>query len=279
MKNEKLQQSRTTFFVCFCGKKYKFLKGLDRHKTVCKTNVNDNININSINEIVQKNNDLLKDNNEFKELLIEQNKKIMEIVSGNTPIINNTHNISQNNTQNNMTFNLNYFLNEKCKDAINMVDFIDSLKVTLEDLENTGKNGLVKSLTNCITRELEKMDIYSRPIHCVDKSRKVIHIKSENKWQRDTDGHIATKKVLSKINHKMNVSQIPKWKKIYPSCEIESDVKNTIYLKIVQNMIVDGEDNTYEKVITNISNKMFINKGIQKNMMVHNYPSNPESEF
>ena len=107
--------------------------------------MNDNI----IQDIVEKNNHLLQDNKEFKELLIEQNKKIMEIVSsGKTTIINNT----QNNTQNNMTFNLNYFLNEKCKDAINMTDFIDSLKVTLEDLENTGKNGLVKSLTHCIAR-------------------------------------------------------------------------------------------------------------------------------
>jgi hypothetical protein len=263
VKNEKLPQTRTTFFVCFCGKNYKFLTGLTRHKNVCKTNVNDNI----IQDIVEKNNHLLQDNKEFKELLIEQNKKIMEIVSsGKTTIINNT----QNNTQNNMTFNLNYFLNEKCKDAINMTDFIDSLKVTLEDLETTGKNGLVKSLTHCIARELEKLDIYSRPIHCVDKSRKVLHIKNENKWQRDTDGHSATKRVLSKINHKMNVSQIPKWKNIYPSCEIASDNQNTIYLKIVQNMIVDGDDNTYEKVITNNSNKIFINKGIQKNMMISN---------
>lgn len=266
LKNEKLPETRAPFFVCFCGKNYKFLKGLTRHKNVCKNVVNEN----SIQEIVQKNNDLLKDNKEFKELLIEQNKKLMEIVSSKTTIINNTQNISQNNTQNNMTFNLNYFLNEKCKDAINMGDFIDSLKVTLEDLENTGKNGLVKSLTHCITRELEKLDIYSRPIHCVDKSRKVLHIKNENEWHRDTDGHAATKKVLSKINHKMNVSQIPKWKNIYPSCEIASDTQNTIYLKIVQNMIVDGDDNTYEKVITNISNKIFVNKGIQKNMMISN---------
>jgi hypothetical protein len=279
LKNEKLPQTRTTFFVCFCGKNYKFLTGLARHKNVCKKGVNDNM----IDDIIQKNNELLKDNKEFKDLLIEQNKKLMEIVSVSSQptIINNTQHISQTQTQtqNNMTFNLNCFLNEKCKDAVNMVDFIDSLKVTLEDLENTGKNGLVKSLTHCITRELEKMDIYSRPIHCVDKSRKVIHIKNENKWQRDTEGHSATKKVLSKINHKMNVLQIPKWKNIYPSCEIASDTQNTIYLKIVQNMIVDGDDNTYEKVITNISNKIFINKGVQKNMMISNSePETPEPE-
>ena len=155
LKNEKLSQSRTTIFVCSCGKKYKFLTGLTRHKNVCDNIVNEShvneshvneshVNDNNIQEIIQKNNDLLQNNKEFKDLLIEQNKKIMEIVSGKTTIINNT--------QNNMTFNLNYFLNEKCKDAINMVDFIDSLKVTLEDLENTGKNGLVKSLTHCITR-------------------------------------------------------------------------------------------------------------------------------
>ena len=228
------------------------------------------INTNTILELVKNNNDLvkntnelLKDNKEFKELVVDQNKHLIAIASAEkTTIINNTQN-------NNMTFNLNNFLNEKCKDAINMVDFIASLKVSFEDLENTGKNGLVKSLSQCITRELGKLDVYSRPIHCSDTSRKVLHIKNENEWQRDTDEHTATKKVVSKINHTMNLSQLLKWKDTYPSCELSNDKRNTLFLKIVRNM-VEGEDETYEKVIKNISEKIAIDKGSHKNMMLMN---------
>ena len=271
LKNEKL----STFnpFSCPCGKEYKFASGLSRHKLTCLNGGSDGINTNVIielvknnNELVKNTNELLKDNKEFKELVVDQNKHLIAIASAEkTTIINNT----QNNTQNNMTFNLNNFLNEKCKDAINMVDFIASLKVSFEDLENTGKNGFVKSLSQCITRELGKLDVYSRPIHCSDTARKVLHIKNENEWQKDTDEHTATKKVLSKISHTMNLSQLLKWKDTYPSCELSNDKRNTLFLKIVRNM-VEGEDETYEKVIKNISEKIAIDKGAQRNMMLTN---------
>lgn len=273
LKNEKMSTAKP--FSCPCGKEYTFASGLSRHKLVCENKEGGGgINTTAIlelvknnNELVKNTNELLKDNKEFKELVIDQNKHLIAIASAEkTTIINNN---TQNNTQNNMTFNLNNFLNEKCKDAINMVDFIDSLKVSFEDLENTGKNGFVKSLSQCITRELGKLDVYSRPIHCSDTARKVLHIKNENEWQRDTDEHTATKKVISKINHTMNLSQILKWKDTYPSCELSNDKRNTLFLKIVRNM-VEGEDETYEKVIKNISDKIAIDKGSLKNMILAN---------
>ena len=261
LKNEKFCLA-TTQIICPCGKEYKFASGLARHKLVCEKGGGLGVNAKTILELMKNNSEILKDNKEFNELVVDQNKHLIAIASAEkTTIINNT--------QNNMTFNLNNFLNEKCKDAINMVDFIASLKVSFEDLENTGKNGLVKSLSQCITRELGKLDVYSRPIHCSDTSRKVLHIKNENEWQRDTDEHTATKKVVSKINHTMNLSQLLKWKDTYPSCELSNDKRNTLFLKIVRNM-VEGEDETYEKVIKNISDKIAIDKGAQKNMMLMN---------
>ena len=262
LKNEKFCLA-TTQIICPCGKEYKFASGLARHKLVCEKGGGIGVNAKTILELMKNNSEILKDNKEFKELVVDQNKHLIAIASAEkTTIINNTQN-------NNMTFNLNNFLNEKCKDAINMVDFIASLKVSFEDLENTGKNGLVKSLSQCITRELGKLDVYSRPIHCSDTSRKVLHIKNENEWQKDTDEHTATKKVLSKISHTMNLSQLLKWKDTYPSCELSNDKRNTLFLKIVRNM-VEGEDETYEKVIKNISEKIAIDKGSHKNMMLMN---------
>jgi hypothetical protein len=270
-------------YPCPCGKTYKHASSLTKHSYTCNREPPPAPASSGVitEELVLN---LLKDNQEFKELLIQEKNNFKEFVNEQkqtnqhlialasaekTTIINN-NNTTQNNTQNNnMVFNLNHFLNEKCKDAINMTDFIESMKVSFEDLENTGKNGLVKSLSQCITRELGKLDVYSRPIHCSDSGRKVLHIKNENEWQRDTDEHISTKKLLSKINHTMNLSQILKWKDTYPSCELSNDKRNALFLKIVRNM-VDDEDGNYEKIIKNISDKIVIDKGAQKNMMLTN---------
>ena len=262
---EKLPPVKKTY-PCPCGKTYKHASSLTKHSYTCNREPLASSGVITENLVLK----ILKDNQEFKELLIEQNKQIIAFASAEKTTIINNNNTTQNNTQNNnMVFNLNHFLNEKCKDAINMTDFIESMKVSFEDLENTGKNGLVKSLSQCITRELGKLDVYSRPIHCSDSSRKVLHIKNENEWQRDTDEHISTKKLLSKINHTMNLSQILKWKDTYPSCELSNDKRNALFLKIVRNM-VDDEDGNYEKIIKNISDKIVIDKGSQKNMMLTN---------
>jgi hypothetical protein len=266
-------------YPCPCGKTYKHASSLTKHSYTCNREpppapassgvITEELVLNLMKDNKELKELLIQEKKEFKEFVIEQNQHLIALASAEkTTIINNTTQNTQNNTQNNMTFNLNHFLNEKCKDAINMTDFIESMKITFEDLENTGKNGLVKSLSQCITRELGKLDVYSRPIHCSDSSRKVLHIKNENEWQRDTDEHLSAKKMLSKINHTMNLSQIMKWKDTYPSCELSNDKRNTLYLRIVRNMI-DCEDDNYDKVIKNISDKIVIDKGVQKNMMTN----------
>jgi hypothetical protein len=202
---------------------------------------------------------LKKNNQEFKKLLVEQNKKLdnLTVTNTTTQISNNI----QNNTQQNITFNLNYFLNDQCKNAIDMSEFIESLQENFETLENTGKNGIVKSLTQLITKELSKMGVYERPIHCSDNRRKILHIKDNGIWHKDTDDNMRTKQTLRKINHKVNVLQIPKWLHSNPKSENSNHILNDIYLKMIQNSM-HLEDETYNKIIHHFSEKFHINKNL-----------------
>ena len=242
--NEKSQKSQNKI-ICSCGKEYKFSSGLVRHKKKCGNNPS-----NSILEILQ-------DNKEFKELLIEQNKKIIELTEKNMnqPVQHIQNNIQ--NIQNNATFNLNYFLNTTCKDAINMKDFIESINVNFKDLENTGRNGFVKNITQVITRELEKLEACMRPIHCSDVKRKVLHIRDENSWHKDTEQCVNAKKMVSSIAHKTNVMQIPKWVIANPKSQLYDDKSNDLYLKIVGNSM-EGDDTSYDKIIVGVSGKIHV---------------------
>ena len=237
--------------VCSCGKEYKFISGLSRHKLVCHF-LEKNATINS--SVVTQ---LLKDNQDFKEQIIALTEKnITQPVQNITN--NNTHN-------NNVTFNLNYFLNTTCKNAINMKDFIGSINVNFNDLENTGKNGFVKNMTQVITRELGKLEACMRPIHCSDVKRKVLHIKDENAWYKDTDQCANTKKMVCSIAHKTNVMQIPSWVIANPRSQLYDDKLNDLYFKIVGNSM-DGADETYDKIITSVSSKIHV--GDSKSQML-----------
>ena len=251
-KHKKNANISEKIFVCSCGKEYKFMGSLARHKNVCGNNLGNNIL------------EILQDNKEFKEIMIEQNKQIIALTEKNMnqPVqhiqnnnIQNNHNTQ--NIQQNATFNLNYFLNTTCKDAINMKDFIESINVNFNDLENTGKNGFVKSMTQVITRELGKLEACMRPIHCSDVKRKVLHIKNENEWQKDTEQYVNTKKMVSSIAHKTNVLQIPLWVTANPRSEIYDDKLSDLYFKILGNSM-DGSDETYEKIITGVSGKIHV---------------------
>jgi len=234
--------------VCSCGKEYKFMSGLYRHRTVCKQYIQYNTNTNTdyLLEIIKSNQDLI----------IQQNKQISDLTT-NTPI--SVQNIQNNN---NITFNLNCFLNNTCKDALNMKDFIASIQVSFDDLENTGKNGFVKSMTRVITRELGKLEACMRPIHCSDVKRKVLHIKEDNSWQKDTETCANTKKMVCSIAHKTNVMQIPKWVTANPRSQINDDKLCDFYFKIVGNSM-EGNDGTYEKIITGVSDKIRVGNNKQ----------------
>jgi len=215
----------------------------------------------SYEENSQKNMDILinlfqeqlKENKELKELIIEQQKKIMEISAGT--------NIT-NNTTNNNKFNLNIFLNEKCKDALNITDFINNIDVGFKDFENFGRLGYVGSINNILIRELKGLDVYKRPFHCSDLKREVIHVKDNNTWVKDEDKkHM--KRAIKLIEHK-NIKLVPGWLKANPKADDISTKKQEENMKILDNSMgeIKDEDNerNYEKIIKNVAKEILIDK-------------------
>jgi hypothetical protein len=263
-------------FCCkYCNKEYKARNSLWYHEKKCNLseeiikNNEENISL-TTEEIEEKSEgenpinstmilELLKQNNEFKELLIEQNKKILELV-GSSNVTNNNNNITNNTTNN--KFNLNIFLNEKCKDAFNITDFINSIDVGFKDFENFGRLGYVGSINNILIRELKGIDVYKRPIHCSDLKREVIHVKDNDTWVKDEDKkHM--KRAIKLIEHK-NIKLVPGWLKANPKADDISTKKHEEYMKILDNSMgeMKDEDNerNYEKIIRNVAKEILIDK-------------------
>jgi hypothetical protein len=261
-----------TDITCECGKSYKNKSGLWKHQKKCKA-PEEKCKITEENIILvteekeetneensQKNMDILinlfqeqlKENKELKELIIEQQKKIMEISAG-TSITNNTTNNK---------FNLNIFLNEMCKDAFNITDFINSIDVSFKDFENFGKLGYVGSINHILIRELKGIDVYKRPFHCSDLKREVIHVKDNDTWVKDEDKkHM--KRAIKLIEHK-NIKLVPGWLKANPKADDITTKKHEEYMKILDNSMgeIKDEDNerNYEKIIRNVAKEILIDK-------------------
>jgi len=180
--------------------------------------------------------------------LIEQNSEMLEIIKNGT---HNTHNTHNTNNSHNKTFNLQFFLNETCKDAMNIMDFVDSIKLQLSDLENVGKLGYVEGISNIITSNLKALDVSLRPIHCTDKKRETLYIKDENKWEKEDEEKKKLRKVIKKVASK-NQRLLPEFKKTHPDCSKASSKYSDQYNKI----IVESFDNGVEledKIIKNIT--------------------------
>ena len=220
----------------------------EKEESYEENNKNENMNI-----LINLFQEQLKENKELKELIIEQQKKIMEISAGT--------NIT-NNTTNNNKFNLQIFLNEKCKDAFNISDFINGINVSFKDFENFGRLGYVGSINNILIRELKEIDVYKRPFHCSDLKREVIHVKDNDTWVKDEDKkHM--KRAIKLIEHK-NIKLVPGWLKANPKADDISTKKHEEYMKILDNSMgeMKDEDNerNYEKIIKNVAKEILIDK-------------------
>jgi hypothetical protein len=199
---------------------------------------------------------LMKENSEFKEMLLEQNKLVMKVCEKNS-VINNIN-------SNNKTFNLNVFLNEQCKDAMNIMDFVDSLKIQLSDLENVGKLGFVEGITNIIVKNLKALDVHKRPVHCSDTKREVMYVKDENKWEKENDEKKKLRKAIKYIAHK-NSKVLPEFKAKYPDCIYSDSKKSDQYNKLIIEAMGgkgDNDNEKEEKIIKNIAKEVVINKNI-----------------
>ena len=259
-------------FMCMCGKKYKDNSGLWRHKKKCLNKKEDSlvviketketkevkedqlVNVINKDELIKY---LMKENGEFKEMLLEQNKLVMKVCDNKGGSINNS-----NINSNNKTFNLNVFLNEECKDAMNIMEFVDSLKLQLSDLENVGKLGFVDGISNIIVKNLKAMDIHKRPVHCSDTKRDVMYVKDEDKWEKDNDESKKLRKAIKHIAHK-NSKLLPEFKSKYPDCIYSDSKKSDQYNKIIIEAMGGHGDNDNEKedkIIKNIAKEVIIDK-------------------
>ena len=196
---------------------------------------------------------LIKENSELKNMVLDVCQKIQPL--NNTV---NSHNINSNNK----TFNLNLFLNETCKDAMNIMDFVDSLKIQLSDLENVGKLGFVNGISNIIVKNLNSLDETKRPIHCTDTKREVIYIKDEDKWEKENEEKKKIRKAIKRVASK-NLNLLPKFKEVYPECSKSSSKFSDQYNKIIVESCGGAGDNDFEKeakIIKNIAKVVSIDK-------------------
>lgn len=246
-------------YFCECGKEYKHRQGLWKHKRTCQSSIKDSEDQND-NKPEQSNKDnlieyLIKENSEFKTLIMELIKK--DNISNVSNISNNTIN------SNNKTFNLQFFLNEQCKDALNIGEFVDSIKVQLTDLENTGRLGYVEGVSKILIKNLNELDVVKRPIHCSDLKREVLYIKDDNKWLKENEDKLVIKKAIKDVANK-NIRQITEWTSLNPDCKQSDSKKNNQYLNIVMNSMSGGsneeQSSNIEKIIKNITKSVIIEK-------------------
>jgi hypothetical protein len=201
--------------------------------------------------------ELIKQNNEFKTLLIEQNNKIMELAKDKSLTINNN-----NTTNNNQSFNMNFFLNEQCKDALDIMDFVNSLQFSLSDLENTGKVGYVKGISDIFLRGLRELDVYKRPIHCSDLKREVMYVKDNDVWEKDEDNK-KVKKAIQRIGG-MNFKQVKEWIDVNPDSRDVKTKKHEQYVNILTKCTGGADsqedDIMFNKIISNVAKEVTIDK-------------------
>jgi len=253
-------------FLCKCGIKYTSRQGLWKHLKICKINKSsessdsiigayeddsDKSELKVLTELVK---DVIKHNQELTNKIID----ICQV--GQTQ--NNT--ISHSNVHsNNKTFNLQFFLNETCKDAMNISDFVDSIKFKLKDLEHVGEVGFVDGISNVVLDNLTELDTRQRPIHCADQKREILYIKDNNEWVKDDEPNTRMTKVIKQIAHK-NMKVIPEWVKNNPDCYDSESKKNDKYLKIVSNSMSGGTETEQKtnisKIISKVAKKVIIDK-------------------
>jgi Txe/YoeB family toxin of Txe-Axe toxin-antitoxin module len=260
-------------FQCACGKKYKDKSGLWRHSKKCTIQVHtddseEDENIVIYNEesnkdqlilmLIKQNAELVKETSEFKNMMMEQQNMMMKVIE------NGTHNTTNNTTHtnsHNKAFNLQFFLNETCKDAMNITDFVESIQLQLSDLEKVGEIGYVEGISNIIVKNLNALDVTQRPVHCTDKKRETIYIKDEDKWEKDEEKN-KIRKVIKKVSTK-NARLIQKFKEKHPDYNEYHSKYSTQYHKLIIESFGGSGDNDLEKedkIIRNITKNVVVDK-------------------
>jgi len=266
--------------ICECGREYKYRQGLHKHKKTCSFISEYNSIDESLENTFTPGNmmefivNIVKTNEDIKHLMIEQmkhhmetekkqletQKQLIELVK--EPRTSNSHNTITNANNN---FNLHFFLNETCKDAINVSEFIENIKIEFSDVENVGKNGYVTGITNMIVKNLADLGTTKRPFHCTDTKRETIYIKDNDKWDKDNETKEKFQIVLNQIYNK-NWNALRTWSKANPEICVLDSKENKLYHKILeQTDCIKGLDKLpeiNEKIIKKLSETIKVNKTI-----------------
>ena len=274
-------------YKCSCGKIYATNCGLWKHKKNCNNEINNEINNETENtildassneikiltnivielvknntelqkqtsELQKQNQDFQKQNQDFQKQTTELQKQMIDVCQKIQPGNNNT---VINTNSHNKTFNLQVFLNEECKDAMNMSDFINSIEIKISDLVNIGKLGYVEGVSNIIIKQLNDTDLNKRPVHCSDAKRETLYVKEENKWEKETQD---TKQMLTAVRgvNKKNYQMLHNWKEKDPKCMDSKSKQCDDYMKIMTK-VMDGDIENINKVIKKVAKHVLIDK-------------------
>jgi hypothetical protein len=224
-----------------CNKEYKSREGLWYHSKKCKGESNNKEDVKTLSHMVME---LMKSNSELQKQLVDVCK-------------NSNTNINSNNNNNNKTFNLHFFLNEQCKDAMNISEFVNTFELQLSDLESVGELGYVEGITKQIVNKLNSMDIYKRPMHCSDAKRETLYVKDEDKWEKEKTNNPKLRQAIKNISFN-NMKLVGKWSDAYPESKSSESRLNDKYMKLVKQTtggdgeIADSEDKIIRRIVKEI---------------------------
>jgi hypothetical protein len=286
--NHKMPNNEPKIFSCVCGNIYKYRPGLARHKRTCiaintpadaPTDAPEDVPL--VIEVKEKENDepapqsqeedfICKDGKvtitkEMFITLIKNSEEMMKLMKEQqlivpTQVINNNNTTNNNiKNNNNNTFNLNIFLNEKCKDALNMSEFIDTLKITLEDLLFSKTNGISRGVTDVMIKGLKQLDIYKRPIHCTDLKRDIMYIKDEDRWKKDDNHHMMRDTIVQIADKERTALQ--QWAIENPDW-VETERKQLEYLTMMRSICepIENYENYERKIVKNLGKEILVDK-------------------
>ena len=271
LRTQKNSNTSESYFCPSCQQKYSSRSGLWYHRTTCSALSTDKPVSLDTGMII----DVLKQNQEFKTFIIEQTKHIQQTHNDNIELqrqlinavndgklVNNTIHNNTTNHHNNQKFNLNFFLNNTCKDAINMSDFIQTIEIQMGELENIGHNGYVAGMTDIILSRIKDLDVSKRPVHCTDLKREIMYIKDQNEWNKDTAEKSYLRKAIAMVAKK-NYGKTIEWREHNPECLEVGSPKYDFCFKMMRNVLGDFEDVQVKldnKIIKNLAKEVVVDR-------------------
>ena len=261
------QKIRSEYCCEICNRLYATASGLWKHKQKCKKSENTNPKDNEgksdeptdkdlVMMVIKQNTELIKENSDLKTIMMEQTTMMMKVLENGT-----TNNINTTTNSHNKTFNLNFFLNETCKHAMNITDFVESIKFQLSDLERVGELGYIEGISNIIVKNLKDLDVTKRPVHCTDKKRETMYIKDEDKWEKDEEQR-KMRTMIRKVSVK-NARMLPKFKEVHPDCIISTSRFSDQYNNIIMEAMGGLGENDFEKeekIIKKVSKEVMVGR-------------------